>query len=254
MPVVCLTNNKGGVGKTTTVINLGTALVEKGLRVLAVDADAQACLTNGLGVDATDGTPTLYDVLSDDAIAPADAVRETDIEGLHVLPGTIDLAALDTELARAGDIGALRDRLSPIFDAYDFVLIDTPPGLTFLTLNALVASTGAIIPLDVGSFAILGIDNLLRAIDQVRKHNPDLQVLGFLVAMYDGRTPLSDEVLDHLRGHFGDRVFNTYIRRTIRLVRSSIDQEPILTWEPGGDISQAYRALADEVIARAETT
>ena len=249
---IAVANHKGGVGKTTTVINLGAALAERDQRVLVVDADPQAHLTAGLGITTDGDEPGLHHLLFDDTLAADAVLRETMVPGLIVLPSCIDLSAAEPHLATTGNRTAFATRLGPLLPTFDYAIIDCPPSLGFLTLNALALASGVIIPVDVGSWALRGIGHLVSVINLLRQHhNPSLHVLGVLVSMYDARTPLSDEVLAHLRDYFGDRVFETVIRRTIRLVRASIDEEPMTVFEPRGDIAAAYRALAQEVMGRA---
>jgi chromosome partitioning protein len=249
--VIAVANHKGGVGKTTTVVNLGAALAEAGKRVLVVDGDPQAHLTAGLGVHLAPGQLTLHHLLLDEGVDAPAVVVQTGYERLSLVPSSIDLSAAEPHLAGLGAKLVLRDRLKPLLRAYDYMLLDCPPGLGFLTLNALCAARGVLIPVDVGSWALRGISHLVAVIDVLRaEQNPRLALLGVLMSMYDGRTPLSDEVLAHLLGYFGDAVFSTVIRRTVRVVRASIDEEPMLAYEPSGDVAAAYRALASEVMAR----
>ena len=248
---IAVANHKGGVGKTTTVVNLGAALAEAGKRVLVVDVDPQAHLTAGLGVHLSAGQSTLHHLLLDDGIDAETVVVNTDFQGLSLIPSCIDLSAAEPYLAAAQATLLLRSRLQYLLPAFDYALFDCPPSLGFLTLNALCAATGVLIPVDVGSWALRGISHLVAVVDVLRaEQNPQLSVLGVLLSMYDARTSLSEEVLSHLRDYFGDAVFRTVIRRTVRLVRAGIDEEPILAFEPRGDIAAAYRALANEVMAR----
>jgi chromosome partitioning protein len=252
--VIAMCNQKGGVGKTTTTINLGAALAEYGRRVLLVDFDPQGALSVGLGLNPHDLDVTVYNVLMDRTTDAKATIRSTRIDNLDLLPANIDLSAAEVQLvgevAREMVLGrALRD----VVDDYDVVMIDCQPSLGLLTVNALTASHGVIIPLECEFFALRGVALLVETIEKVQDRlNPRLQVDGILATMYDGRTLHSREVVARVVEAFGDRVFHTVIGRTVKFPDASVAAEPITRYastHPGAD---AYRQLARELIARGD--
>ncbi|HYO86606.1 MAG TPA: AAA family ATPase [Dermatophilaceae bacterium] len=250
--IIAMCNQKGGVGKTTTTINLGAALAELGRRVLLVDFDPQGALSVGLGVRSPELDLTIYNLLVERGHDVHDLVRHTLIRDLDLIPANIDLSAAEVQLV--GEVAremVLARVLRPIADEYDVVLIDCQPSLGLLTVNALTAAHGVIIPLECEFFAMRGVALLVETIDKVcERLNPQLQIDGILPTMYDGRTLHSREVVRSVVDHFRDRVFHTVISRTVRFPDASLAAEPITTYAPGHGGAEAYRQLARELIAR----
>ncbi|TNC20973.1 ParA family protein [Georgenia sp. 311] len=247
-------NQKGGVGKTTTTINLGAALAEYGRRVLIVDFDPQGAASAGLGINANELDRTIYSVLMEPRSDVREIICETSVEGLDIVPANIDLSAAEvtlvTEVAREH---ALTRVLRPVADDYDVVLVDCQPSLGLLAVNALTAAHGVVIPLEAEFFALRGVALLMETIDKVSERiNPRLQLDGILVTMYDGRTLHAREVLERVREGFGDRVFETVINRTIKFPDATIATEPITTYAPSHPGAEAYRRLARELVARGD--
>ena len=249
--IIALCNQKGGVGKTTTTINLGATLAEYGRRVLAVDFDPQGALSAGLGVP-THGVPTIYDLLLSRTLDPADVIQKTSVEGLDVIPANIDLSAAEvhlvTEVAREQILASVLRRVSA---DYDVILIDCQPSLGLLTVNALTASHGVVIPLECEYFALRGVALLIETIDKVRDRlNPAIQLDGILATMYDSRTLHSREVLERVVDAFGDEVLETVITRTVKFPDASVAGTPITEFAPEHQASRAYRQLARELVFR----
>ena len=249
--VTALANQKGGVGKTTTAINLGGALVALGHRVLCLDLDPQANLSVGLGIDLVSVARGMADVLLDPDVSLASAVRPSKTPGLDVVPSTIDLSAAEVELMTAiGREMALRDKLAPeVIERYDFVLIDCPPTLGLLTLNALVAADGVIVPVQTQYYALKGVAALLKIIKTVQARlNPNLHVIGLLPTFYDSRTILGRDMLESLRDLGDHQVFHTVIRQSVKIGEAPTAGVPITVYDPRSDAAQAYVDLAREVI------
>ncbi len=250
--VISMCNQKGGVGKTTTTINLGAALVETGRKVLLVDFDPQGSMTVGLGFNAHDLEQSIYHVLMDRELGIKDIVLETSIDGLDLAPSNIDLSAAEMRLVtEVGREQALARVLHPVLQDYDVVLIDCQPSLGLLTVNALTASDGVIIPLECEYFALRGVALLKETIEKVRdRTNVRLQIIGLLGTMYDGRTLHGREVLQTLVEGWGDLVFHTVIRRTIKFSDSTVAGEPITEFATTSPGATSYRQLAREVLSR----
>ncbi len=250
--VIAMCNQKGGVGKTTTTINLGAALVETGRKVLLVDFDPQGSLTVGLGFNAHELEQSIYHVLMDRELALKDIMLETSIPGLDLIPSNIDLSAAEMRLVtEVGREQALARALHPILEDYDIILIDCQPSLGLLTVNALTAAYGVLIPLECEYFALRGVALLKETIEKVRERtNFDLRIIGLLGTMYDGRTLHSREVIHTLVEGWGDAVFHTVIRRTVKFSDATVAGEPITEYAPTSTGAEAYRQLAREVLVR----
>lgn len=251
--IIAMCNQKGGVGKTTTTINLGAALAEYGRKVLLVDFDPQGALSVGLGVPTHSLETTIYDLL----VAPrghdiSEIVQSTSIDGLDIAPANIDLSAAEVQLV--GEVAReqiLSRVLRPIVDDYDVVLIDCQPSLGLLTVNALTAAHGVIIPLETEYFAMRGVALLVETINKITDRlNPGLAMDGILSTMFDGRTLHSREVVGSVVDHFGDQVFHTVISRTVKFPDATLAAEPITTYATGHSGANAYRQLARELISR----
>jgi chromosome partitioning protein len=250
--IVALCNQKGGVGKTTSTINLGAALAEYGRRVLLVDFDPQGALSVGLGVQPHQLDRTAYNLLMERDVAIDDILLKTAVPGVDLLPSNIDLSAAEVQLV--GEVAreqTLSRVLRPVVDEYDFVLIDCQPSLGLLTVNALTAAHEVIVPLECEFFSLRGVALLIDTIDKVRERlNPTLKLAGILATMYDGRTLHGREVFARVVEAFGDEVFDTVISRTVRFPETTVAGEPITTWAPTSAGAKAYRNLAREVLAR----
>ena len=250
--VIAMCNQKGGVGKTTSTINLGAALAEYGRRVLLVDLDPQGALSVGLGVNPLQLDRTVYNLLMERDVSVDDVMLKTNVAGMDLLPSNIDLSAAEvqlvTEVAREQ---TLLRALQPVIDDYDVVLMDCQPSLGLLTVNALTAAHGVIIPLECEFFALRGVALLIQTIEKIQERlNPQLELEGILATMYDARTLHGREVLARVVEAFGDRVFHTVINRTVRFPETTVAGEPITTYASSSSGAAAYRDLAKEVLAR----
>ncbi len=248
--VIAIANQKGGVGKTTTAINLAASLAANDLRVLLVDADPQGNSTTGLGVPKEASRPTLYEALLGQVDLEA-VVTKTGCEGLDLLPADRNLVGANLELVPESDReGRLRDRLVSLREKYQFILIDCPPALDLLTVNALVAADSVLIPIQCEFFALEGISQLMETIEHIRESfGHSLAIEGVLLTMYDDRTVLARQVAADLREFFGDEVFKTLIPRSIRLAEAPSFGKPILTYDPRSKGAEAYIKLAKEILA-----
>ena len=251
--VIALANQKGGVGKTTTTVSLAGELARRGLRVLLIDSDPQGNATTSLGISKSDLQSTTYDLLMGTA-AVAESVISSGRERFDLAPADQDLAGAEVELAAAE---RRERRLAAALDGvngrYDYVLIDCPPSLGLLTLNALCAADGVIIPLQCEYLALEGLAQLKATLDRVRDGlNPTLRILGVVMTMYDGRTNLAQQVVDEVQRHFPRLIFRTLIPRSIRLSEAPSHGKLILEYDPQGRSAQAYTALVDEVLQREE--
>jgi len=250
--VIAMCNQKGGVGKTTTTINLGAALAEYGRRVLLVDFDPQGSLSVGLGLNPHEMEVSIYDLLMRSDVSLDEVVVPSGIEGMDLLPSNIDLSAAEVQLVQeVAREQTLQRVLAPALADYDVILIDCQPSLGLLTVNALTASHGVIVPLECEYFALRGVALLKTTIDKVRERlNPALAVDGVLGTMFDGRTLHSREVMERLVQAWGDDVFHTVIRRTVKFSDSTVAGEPITSYASTSTGAESYRQLAREVLAR----
>ena len=252
--VISMCNQKGGVGKTTSSINLGAALAETGRRVLLVDLDPQGALSAGLGIQSYELDTTIYNLLVDTSVSVDEVIVHTHTENLDVIPANIDLSAAEIQLvSEVGREQALYRAIYPVMDRYDYILVDCQPSLGLLTVNALACSDGVIIPMECEFFSMRGLALLTDTMDKVRARlNPRLSLTGILVTLYDGRTLHARDVMSRLMEAFGDTVFETVITRTVRFPETSVAGVPIITWASSSPGAQQYRQLAAEVIERIE--
>ena len=250
--VVAMCNQKGGVGKTTSTINLGAALAEYGRRVLLVDMDPQGALSAGLGVPHYELEKTIHNVLVEPRVSIDDVLLSTRVKHMDLVPSNIDLSAAEIQLVNeVGREQTLGRALHPVLDRYDYVLIDCQPSLGLLTVNGLACSDGVVIPTECEFFSLRGLALLTDTVDKVRERlNPKLEISGILLTRYDPRTVNAREVMARVVERFGDLVFDTVITRTVRFPETSVAGEPITTWAPKSTGAVAYRALACEFIDR----
>ena len=257
--IFCIANQKGGVGKTTTTVNLAAGLAKNGQRVLMVDLDPQGNATMGSGVDKRQLKHSLYDVLLESASVTQARVRNEKLDavgfGYDVLGANRDLAGAEVELVEVERRERrLKDALAAVSDDYDFILIDCPPSLSMLTLNGLCCAHGVIVPMQCEYFALEGLTDLVNTIKQVRANmNPELAVIGLLRVMFDPRITLQQQVSDQLKAHFAEKVFDTVIPRNVRLAEAPSYGLPGVVFDPSSKGAQAYLAFAQEMVARLST-
>jgi chromosome partitioning protein len=245
-------NQKGGVGKTTSTINMGACLADYGRKVLLVDLDPQGALSAGLGLNHNDIEDTIYDVMLDSQTSIHSAIVRTDVPGLDLVPANIDLSAAEIQMVNeVGREHTLARALRPVMKDYDFIIIDCQPSLGLLTVNALACSHGVIIPMECEFFSLRGLALLTDTVEKVAERiNFDLEVIGILVTMFDRRTKHAREVMSRVVEYFDEKVFDTVITRTVRFPETSVAGEPITTWAPSSQAAKQYRDLAAEVIER----
>jgi chromosome partitioning protein len=249
--IIAIANQKGGVGKTTTAINLSAALARAGKRVLLIDLDPQANSSLTF-VDQTTAEQSAYELLTDPEVKCEDIVKPSSTEGLDVLPSRISLAKFESKLL--GEFDApfrLKDRIDGVRQRYDYIVIDTPPALGLITVNALVAADYLIIPIQPSYFALEGTDDLLETVDKIKaRPNPALQVLGVVITLHDKRTTLARDIQEQIRRVFGNKVFKTVISKSVRLEESPAYKETIFTFAPNSSGASEYSSLCEEVMRR----
>ncbi len=255
--VLAVANQKGGVGKTTTVINLSACLAELGKTVLVIDLDPQANATSGLGLPRQQDT-SLYRVLLRERTLDG-LIQETVAEGVHIIPSELDLAGAEIDVARMeGYLHCLNMAMAPLIRSktYDFIIIDCPPSLGILTMNALTAAQGLLLPIQCEYYALEGLSVITHIMQQLRdgRANPNIDIEGIVMTMYDARTRLSAEVVSEVRSHFADRVYKTLIPRNVRLSEAPSFGKPVIMYDSHCPGSAAYRELAKEVVARTNHT
>ena len=251
--IISVANQKGGVGKTTTTVNLGACLASLGKKVLLVDMDAQGNATSGVGIRKPDVTRDIYDVLVNEL--PIDeATLITEHENLSIVPATLQLAGAEIELtSMMARESRLKGSLAEVSSQYDYILIDCPPSLGHLTINSFTASDSILIPVQCEYYALEGLSQLLNTVRLVQKHfNPELEVEGVLLTMYDARTNLGNEVVEEVRKYFREKVYETIIPRNIRLSEAPSHGKPIIDYDPRSRGAEVYQALAKEVVSREE--
>lgn len=246
---LAIVNQKGGVGKSTTAINLGAAIAEKGLKVLIVDIDPQGNASSGLGIDKTEVEYSIYDLLLED-VDFSDVIISVKESKLDIIPANIDLAGAEIELvSQISRESRLNKALDGDIDTYDYILIDCPPSLGLLTLNALTAADGVIVPIQCEYYALEGLGQLLETIKLVQNNlNNKLELEGVLLTMYDSRTNLSDQVADEVKNHFSDEIYETVIPRNVRLSEAPSFGQSIINYDNRSSGAKAYRKLAQEVL------
>lgn len=249
--VIGIINQKGGVGKTTTAVSLAAYLADSGKKTLLVDEDAQGNATSGLSMEKDGYTHTLYDVLIN-GLPPKNAIYKTAVKKLSLLPSSIALAGAEVELVGVKDREVrLRRVIHTVSDDFDFILIDCPPSLGLMTVNALTAADMILIPIQAEFYALEGLTQLVKTVEMVTRHlNPDLSILGILLTMFDGRTNLSLQVAEEVKKYFGDKVFRTVIPRTVKLSEAPSFGQPISIYAPKSKGAEAYSDLCREVLKR----
>ena len=249
--IISVANQKGGVGKTATTVNLGACLAQDGKKVLLIDSDAQGNATSGLGVRKPDVKQDIYDVLVNE-VSIKETIIKTSRENLSIVPATLQLAGAEIELtSMMARESRLKSALAEVSDEYDFILVDCPPSLGHLTINAFTASDAILIPVQCEYYALEGLSQLLNTVRLVQKHfNPGLEIEGVLLTMYDARTNLGAEVVEEVRRYFQEKVYDTIIPRNVRLSEAPSHGKPIIDYDPRSKGAEVYQALAKEVLVR----
>jgi chromosome partitioning protein len=248
--IIAIANQKGGVGKTTTSVNLGAGLAAIGKKVLLIDIDPQGNTTSGVGINKADVANCIYDVLINE-VHPKDAIEHTEIENLHIIPATIQLAGAEIELVPTISREVrLKKSLQPIRNLYDYILIDCPPSLGILTINSLTAADSVLIPIQCEYYALEGLSQLLNTVRLVQKHlNTSLQIEGVLLTMFDARTNLGIQVIEEVKKYFQQKVYKTVIPRNVRLSEAPSHGQSIITYDPRSKGAEVYLELAKEVVS-----
>lgn len=246
---MAIVNQKGGVGKSTTAVNLGASIAKLGKSVLLIDIDPQGNATSGIGIDKSNLKNSIYDVLIE-GLPVRESILETKIKNLSILPANIDLAGAEIELvSMMSRESRLEKVINQVEEEFNYIFIDCPPSLGLLTLNALTAADGILVPIQCEYYALEGLGQLMKTIELVRKNlNPDLDIEGVLLTMYDARTNLSQQVIDEVQNYFSEKVYKTIIPRNVRLSEAPSFGEPIITYDPSSKGAKAYESLAKEVI------
>ena len=247
---IAIFNQKGGVGKTTTNINLAACLAVRGKKILVLDIDPQGNTTSGLGVSKADVGLTTYDLLTDLDVNIEDAIIPTTVEGLDLIPGSVQLAGAEVELVRLERRESrLKNALAPVKSRYDYIFIDCPPSLGLLTINSLTAVDSVLIPIQCEYYALEGVSQLMSTIDIVKKNmNPDLEIEGVILSMFDGRTNLSIQVVEEVKKYFREKVYTTVIPRNVRLAEAPSYGMPIVQYDPSSKGAEAYSEFAEEFL------
>lgn len=250
--IISIINQKGGVGKSTTAVNLSAALSSKGKKVLLVDFDPQGNSTSGFGIEKEELEQCVYDALIHN-VSAEELIHDTDCERVFVIPATIQLAGAEIELVSAmARETRLKELLAPVQNEFDYIFIDCPPSLGLLTINALAAADSVLIPIQCEYYALEGVTKLLESMRMVKERiNRSLEVFGVLMTMYDSRTSLANQVVDEVRAYFGDKVFDTLVPRTVKISEAPSFGMPVIKYAPSNKGAIAYLSLADEVIGRA---
>ena len=250
---IAIFNQKGGVGKTTTNINLGACLAAKGKKVLVIDIDPQGNTTSGLGVSKKELGYSTYELLLDD-VDTRDAIIETQVENMDIIPASVQLAGAEVELISIdGRETRLKKAIDSVKDEYDYIFIDCPPSLGLLTINSLTAVDSVLIPIQCEFYALEGVSQLMSTIELVKKKlNPDIQVEGVILSMFDGRTNLSIQVVEEVKKYFKEKVYSTVIPRNVRLAEAPSYGMPIIEYDPRSAGAEAYKEFADEFLSMEE--
>ena len=251
---IAIFNQKGGVGKTTTNINLAACLALKGKNILVLDIDPQGNTTSGMGISKKANHKNCYDILIDDRMDPTEAILHTGIDGLDIIPGSVDMAGAEIELVQLeGREKRLKKALDKIRDNYDYIFIDCPPSLGLLTINSLTAVDSVLIPIQCEFYALEGVSQLMSTIEMVKKtFNKGLEIEGVILSMFDGRTNLSIQVVEEVKKYFGSKVYTTIIPRNVRLAEAPSFGLPISIYDPKSKGAEAYAEFAEEFIEEAE--